>query len=156
MIDDQLIGPYVLPNRLDQHVFLEFLENTLPLLMEEVPLLRRRRMQLQLDGAPAHFARIIRDYLNENYPRWIGRGGPVAWPPRSPDLTPLDFYFWGFMKQKVYAVPIETREQLTARIFAAAAEIRGNPEQLRRTTTSVTTRAFVCLQEGGGHFEHVI
>ena len=31
-------------------------------------------------------------YLNECFPnRWLGRGGPVAWPPRSPDLTPLDY-----------------------------------------------------------------
>ncbi|GBM88486.1 hypothetical protein AVEN_269361-1 [Araneus ventricosus] len=27
--------------------------------------------------------------------RWIGRGGPVLWPPRSPDLTPLDFFPMG-------------------------------------------------------------
>jgi len=24
--------------------------------------------------------------------RWIGRGGLIVWPPRSPDLTPMDFY----------------------------------------------------------------
>ena len=23
---------------------------------------------------------------------WIGRGGPIPWPPRSPDLSPLDFF----------------------------------------------------------------
>lgn len=84
-----------------------------------------------------HILRTVRDYLNENYSQWIGKGGPIAWPPRSPDLTPLDFYFWGYMKQKVYAVPIESREQLRARIFAAAAEIRENPAELRRTTRSV-------------------
>ena len=34
--------------------------------------------------------------LNRVYrEKWIGRGGPVAWPPRSPDLTPLDFSFGG-------------------------------------------------------------
>lgn len=156
MIDDELIGPFVLPNRLDQHAYLDFLQNTLPLLLEDVPLETRRRMQLQLDGAPAHFARIVRDYLNENYPRWIGRGGPIAWPPRSPDLTPLDFYLWGYIKQKVYAMPIENREQLITRMFAAAAEIKENRAELRRTTKSVAIRALVCLQEGGGHFENLI
>ena len=24
------------------------------------------------------------------------------WPPRSPDLTPPDFYLWGAMKNKIY------------------------------------------------------
>ena len=32
--------------------------------------------------------------------KWIGRGGPVAWPPRSPDLTPPDYFLWGFVKEK--------------------------------------------------------
>jgi len=26
---------------------------------------------------------------------WIGQGGPMAWPPRSPDLIPMDFFLWG-------------------------------------------------------------
>jgi hypothetical protein len=26
---------------------------------------------------------------------WIGRGGPFASSPRSPDLHPLQFYLWG-------------------------------------------------------------
>ena len=36
---------------------------------------------------------------DETFPgRWVGRGGPTAWPPRSPDLTPLEFFVWGFIK----------------------------------------------------------
>jgi len=43
-----------------------------------------------------HYTRHVREYLKECFPnRWLGRGGPVAWPPRSPDLTPLDYYLWG-------------------------------------------------------------
>jgi hypothetical protein len=38
--------------------------------------------------------------------RWIGRGGPIAWPPRSPDLTPLDIFLWGYVKNTVYQVKI--------------------------------------------------
>jgi len=34
--------------------------------------------------------------------RWIGRRGAVEFPPRSPDLTPLDFYLWGTLKDVVY------------------------------------------------------
>jgi hypothetical protein len=32
---------------------------------------------------------------NTYHDRWIGRRGPTAWPPFSPDLNPLDFYLWG-------------------------------------------------------------
>lgn len=27
--------------------------------------------------------------------RWTGRGDPIALPPRSTDILPLDFFFWG-------------------------------------------------------------
>jgi hypothetical protein len=41
--------------------------------------------------------------LNVNFPGWrIRRGGPISWPPRSPDLTPLDFFLWGYAKDQVY------------------------------------------------------
>ena len=59
------------------------------------------------DGAPPHWAQRVRDWLNPKMlDQWIGRGGPqdrnVAGPPRSPDLTPMDFYVWGHIKSKVY------------------------------------------------------
>lgn len=85
MIDDLVIGPYVLPNQLNQDTFLEFLLEILPVLLEDVPLATRQVMWFQLDGAPAHFALSVRQFLNTHYPQWIGRGGSIAWPPRSPD-----------------------------------------------------------------------
>jgi hypothetical protein len=58
----------------------------------------------QQDGALAHYASIVTEFLDETFPRrWIWRGGWKQWPPRSPDLTPLDFYFWGYVKQIVYS-----------------------------------------------------
>ncbi|KAJ8956081.1 hypothetical protein NQ318_016533 [Aromia moschata] len=52
-------------------------------------------MYFMHDGAPPHFARIVREYLNEQFPgRWIGRGDdvPISWPPRSPDLNPCELW----------------------------------------------------------------
>ncbi|KMQ87058.1 hypothetical protein RF55_13774, partial [Lasius niger] len=57
---------------------------------------------LGMDGAPPHYARPVRDFLNLTYSRrWIGRGGHIAWPSRSPDLT-SDFFLWGYFKNTVY------------------------------------------------------
>ena len=54
------------------------------------------RIQFQQDGAPPHYLGEVREYLNTRFPgRWIGRAAPIAWPPRSPNLTPLDFFFMG-------------------------------------------------------------
>ncbi|GFW05095.1 uncharacterized protein TNCV_598891 [Trichonephila clavipes] len=47
--------------------------------------------------------------------QWIGRGGPVRWPARSPDLSCLDFYFWGHMKSLVYDTPVDNAEELVAK-----------------------------------------
>jgi hypothetical protein len=96
IIGDDLIGPFRLPHRLSDPTYLNFLNNDLPLLLEDVPLLTRRRMWFQHDGAPAHFTLAVRRWLHEHYPgRWIGRrnGTPVHWPSRSPDLSPMDFIF---------------------------------------------------------------
>ncbi|GBL92696.1 hypothetical protein AVEN_119092-1 [Araneus ventricosus] len=47
----------------------------------------------QQDGAPPHYGNIVREFLDTTSPqRWIGRGTVMAWPPQSPDITPLDFY----------------------------------------------------------------
>jgi hypothetical protein len=55
----------------------------------------------------AHYANIIAEFLDETFPRlWMGRSGMKQWPPRSPDLTHLDFYFCEYVEQIVYSVRI--------------------------------------------------
>jgi hypothetical protein len=40
----------------------------------------------QQDGAPPHYARVMRDWLDDNFQNWIGRRGRVEWAARSLDL----------------------------------------------------------------------
>ena len=42
----------------------------------------------------------------------MGRAGPIAWPARSPDLSPLDFWLWGYLKDKVYSHSVATLQEL--------------------------------------------
>ena len=106
----------------------------LPEMFENVPLqVRQQRLWFQHDAAPAHFALDVREYLNNVFPnRWIGRGGPVQWSPRSPDLTHMDFFIWGEMKCLVYETPIDTPEELVVRVAEAAAIIRETQSFARR------------------------
>ena len=61
----------------------------------------------QQDGASPHLANIVRNHLNEVFTnKWIGRGSPRIWVPRSPDLTPLHFFAWGYTKAQVYRMKI--------------------------------------------------
>ena len=41
----------------------------------------------------------------------MGRGGPILWPARSPDLSLLDIWLWGYLKIKVYATSLDKLRQ---------------------------------------------
>jgi hypothetical protein len=79
----------------------------------------------QQDGAPPYFHKEVTNFLNRKFTeKWIGRVGPVTWPPRSPDLTPLDFFFWGYIKDAVYVPPLATvLPELAGRIRDAVATV---------------------------------
>ena len=108
-------------------------------------------------GLPPHYTRYVRGYLNESFPnRWLGRGISVAWPPRSPDLTPLDYYHWGNMETLVYETKVDSRAALCHRIFAAAEQIRNKPDNIASATQSLLMRAENCIATGGGQFEQLL
>ncbi|GFW39781.1 uncharacterized protein TNCV_2419471 [Trichonephila clavipes] len=57
-----------------------------------------QELWFQQDGATCHTACATIDLLNDTFgDRLISRFGPVNWPPRSCDLTPLE-YFCGLCK----------------------------------------------------------
>ena len=71
----------------------------------------------QQDRAPPHWSMDVQRSLNTTYPnRWIGRDGSLFWPPRSPDLTPLDFLLWDYVKDSVIATPVNDIGELRARM----------------------------------------
>ncbi|GBP45078.1 hypothetical protein EVAR_33183_1 [Eumeta japonica] len=90
MIDDLLIGPIILPATMNRPRFLEFLQTEFHEALTEMPLSYLVGMILQLDGAPAYLAVNVRNYIGSRHRQSIGRGGTIAWPPRSPDLIPLE------------------------------------------------------------------
>jgi hypothetical protein len=82
---------------------------------------------LQQDGATHHFQLEVHHHLNNILPQsWIVHTSNedttlIPWPPRSPDLTPCDFFFWGYVKDKVYVSPLpRDLPELRQRIMAAA------------------------------------
>ena len=101
MSNTQIIGPYFFEDEtVNRHNYLQILKNYFYPIMQRQRL--NNKMIFQQDGAPSHFSKEIRAWLNEEFNgRWIGRGGPISWAPRSLDLTPLDFFFYGdTLKQK--------------------------------------------------------
>lgn len=156
LVGDQLLGPHVLPERLNADSYLHFLQDALPEYLDDVPLALRQQLWFMHDGAPAHSSRVVQTFLNQNFPHWIGRGGHIPWPARSPDLNPLDFFLWGYMKSLVYdrRPDIENAEDLRDRIFLAAQHIRDNMPNFTRVHNNFRRRIDACLRAQGGHFEH--
>ena len=125
--------------------------------MEDIPLKASSQMYFQHDGDPPHYSRLVKEYLHASFPnRWLGRLGPVAWPPRSPDLTPIDYYIWGHMKTLVYEKKVDSRRELRARILAVAEQIRNRPDRIASAIQSLLICAENCLANGGGHFEQIL
>lgn len=119
------------------------------------PNLTDERLWFQQDGAPPHYAAIVRQYLDRIFPgRWIGRRGAIEWPARSPDLTPLDFFLWGHLKSRVYIQKPNNIEDLKERIRE---EIRNiTPEMLHNVRDETYHRLGCCQHLNGTHIEQLL
>jgi hypothetical protein len=74
------------------------------------------------------------------------------WPPRSPDLTPPDYFLCGYLKQVVYSNRPQTIEDLKENI--AISNI--SQETLKKVVRNMVTRANTCYAENGGRFQHLL
>ena len=95
MSNKQIIGSdFFEDETINRQNYLQILKNDLCPIMQRQRL--NNKMIFQQDGAPPHFSKEVRAWLNEKFNgRWIGRGGPMSWAPRSPDLTPLELFSMG-------------------------------------------------------------
>jgi len=83
--------------------------------------------------------------------RAISKG---LWPPRSPDLTPSDYFLWGYLKGRVYQNKPLTIDVLKANITEEIQAVTA--EVLARTFQNMTRRVQSCLVANGSHFQHML
>ena len=151
-LDGCVIGPFFLPLNLTGAAYLRYFEDVLHGLLEDVPLHVHQNMWFQPDGAPPHFSPAVRDHLDQWFgQKWIGHGGPIAWPACSPDLTPLDYYLWGHMKSLIYETPVASKEDLLAQVMTAA-DVRGSKFS-DRVYQNIVWRYCICVEVIGCHIE---
>jgi len=105
-----------------------------------------------MNGAPPHFHRHVREFLNQHLPqRWIGL---LAWPPRSPDATPCDFFLWGYVKDQVDVPPLPASiPELKVRIRTAIETITA--DMLQSVWNELDFHVDVCRITKGAHIEHL-
>lgn len=155
IIGRHIVGPFFFEENLNGVRYANFIRNDLPRLLENIPIQLRLDMFFQQDGCPAHTARVARRRLNEMFPdKWIGKHGPYNWPPRSPDLTVLDYYLWGRVKDVVYRERPTTREDMIRRIRDCILSL--DEDEILRAIDNFERRVLACIEENGAHFEHKI
>jgi transposase len=143
-----IIGPYFFESTVTAEAYREMLVDFLLPRMLSLP--RATEMWFMQDGASSHYATIARNVLDAHFPgRWIGRRGTIEWPPRSCDLTPLDFFLWGYLKDLVYSRSPRTLLDLQYRIVEAMNFIP--LEMILRVIRHVPERLRLCYASGGAH-----
>ncbi|KAG4067602.1 hypothetical protein HA402_005374 [Bradysia odoriphaga] len=158
ILGDDIIGPFYIEGNLTGPKYLELLEN------EIVPAMRQsaanqnfrwNEVYFQQDGAPPHYSLVVRQYLHSVFNnRWIGRMGPIKWPARSPDLTPLDYFLWGYLKDRVFRTRPESLEEMCDRISEYC--LIPNADMFQSVRESFEERVLLCLHEEGKQFEHLL
>lgn len=145
---NRVVGPYFFEDQtVNKDNYLNMLETFAYPILNTI-----NNVIFQQDGAPPHWARVVRQSLNQTFPdRWIGRDGPTAWPPRSPDITPLDFFFWGYVKERVFQEPIQDVDELKRRITTVIRTV--NNEMLFNTWEQLHKRLQWLAKNRGGHVE---
>ncbi|GFT53633.1 transposable element Tcb2 transposase [Trichonephila clavipes] len=114
-----------------------------------------QELWFQQDGATSHTARATIDLLKDTFgDRLISRFGPVNWPPRSCDLTPLDYFLWGYVKSLVYADKPQTLDHLEDNIRRVIADIR--PQMLEKVIENWTSRLDYIRASCGSHMPEII
>lgn len=172
IIGDRILGPIIFEGHLTGERYLNFLQNEIDQFIDNLPLANYADIFFQQDGAPPHNTREVTRYLNARFgQQWIGNTGPVRWPARyvfscilylfligafylrSPDLTPLDFFIWGTIKNDVFDTPSATQQELEAKVRESIARI--SPQQLRNAVRATVRKVTLCRDQLGGHFENL-
>lgn len=102
VINDISIGPYFFNYQfVTSRSYLNMWRNCV------VPELKVRRHNidpqtiiLMQDGAPIHGTEPVRNFLDRNFGGLIGRENDamIAWPARSQDFNPLEYFVWSYLK----------------------------------------------------------
>lgn len=125
-----------------------------------VPALRRKGMDLntlwfQQDGATPHTSREVLSWLERRFgTNFISYRTDTVWPPHSPDLSPLDFFLWGYLKDRVYSPAPASLEDLKISIKR---EIRNiSTDTCKSVICNFKKRLDVVIQQKGRHLEHLL
>ena len=155
IIGTKVLGPIFLEGNLTGERYFHLLTNEIENEIDDLPLNIARDMFFHQDGAPPHNTRMVQNYINERFDnRVISTHGAVRWPARSPDLTPMDHFLWGYIKDQVYLTQSATLEELQNKIRNAFLSV--TPRVLEQVMNNTVACVNKCIEMEGRHFEHLL
>ena len=76
------------------------------------------------------------------------------WPARSPDLSSLDYFLWGYVKENVFKMQpgdIEILKEIVQEVVSSIVQ-----DVLRAVMANFEKRINLYMEQQGGHFEHLL
>ena len=135
----KVYGPFFFDKPIDKVAYLSMLRTKL------VPALRRdgvlQTVIFQQDGGGPHTANDVLKYLEQHFPdRVISWRTSSICPPRSPDLTPLDLFLGGYLKEDMKLKDLDSLEDLKNAIREGVRQVNQNKELLMRVVANCKYR----------------
>ncbi len=110
------------------------------------------RTWLQQDNICPHASTNTMNFLHKIFnERLISTN---LWPPRSSDLSPLDFFLWGYSKNCVYMTTPRNLKELKGSIAREIENI--DQKTLKRVFLNSVKRCPICKANSDGHFQHLL
>jgi hypothetical protein len=154
IVGQHVIGPIVIDGKLTGPKYLEMLQSEISERLDALQL--PGELWYQHDGCPAHNYGPALEFLHAAFPsRVIGTYETFAWPARSPDLAPLDFFLWGHISTSIYsATPFVSLDTLNDAIETCCTNL--SHVNLNNVQREFRTRLEYCVAAEGDLFEHLL
>ena len=153
MVDGKVLPVHWFQGSVDAAAYLEMLRTVVWPAIKS--LATRKRYWFQQDSASPHCTAEVLEFLRSKFgDRLISRNTDHHWRPYSPDLSPLDFSFWGQAMAHVVRTEPSILEELKGEVEDFARHF--DHDKARRMARHCQYRAQLCVSVGGGHFEHLI
>ncbi|WP_370716200.1 hypothetical protein [Sphingomonas sp. IW22] len=144
----KLIGPIFFHETINSVRYLKIFNDFISKLTEE----EISSGYYQQDNARPHVSNLSLSRIHEIFEdRLISKN---LWPPRSPDLTPPDYFLWAHLKRVAYRKNPKTLDNLKEAITREINNI--NAETLERVSNNFLRRVDLCLKCDGNHFSYLL
>lgn len=159
IFQNRVVGPLFFNYKLTGRTYLtRILPKVSDMLEEQFTGDQLNNMIWHQDGASPHNVVEVREHLNNQFPVWIGNNGTILWPPNSPDLTPLDSFLWGLLKDKVNSGENNNLQSIKAKVEDEINNLNNdnNNNYVSRCLENLRKRYQLCIDNNGGHFEQYL